>query len=201
MFLQRECCCIWLSGLGFQDLCLQGTKFFDIFQHLKPSFLLCGRFWEPVISVAGSAIENAPRMSSDARTHKQMHATSNFIYKIVNSNHVNKFHSCVPISSKSFTITHVVNFIQDETQTYGPIPSMSKLITKWQFQPYGPISFMWSSSSKWIIHAVKKNHGFHPSHLIFISHLIPYWHQCHACGKTQFPVKFIQYPLSRKWSV
>jgi hypothetical protein len=43
-------------------------------------------------------------------------------------------------------------------------------------------------------------HGFHPSHLIFISRLIPYWHQCHACGKTQFPVKFIQYPLSRKWS-
>jgi hypothetical protein len=44
-------------------------------------------------------------------------------------------------------------------------------------------------------------HGFHPSPLIFISHLRPYWHQCHACGKTQFPVKFIQYPLSRKWSV
>jgi hypothetical protein len=31
---------------------------------------------------------------------------------VVNSNHVNKFHSCVPISSKWFTITHVVNFIQ-----------------------------------------------------------------------------------------
>jgi hypothetical protein len=31
---------------------------------------------------------------------------------VVNSNHVNKFHSYVPISSKSFTITQVVNFIQ-----------------------------------------------------------------------------------------
>jgi hypothetical protein len=51
-------------------------------------------------------------------------------------------------------------------------------------------------------HTCSQNlHGFHPSHLIFISRLIPYWHQCHACGKTQFPVKFIQYPLSRKWSV
>jgi len=47
----------------------------------------------------------------------------------------------------------------------------------------------------------KKIHGFHPSHLIFIWRLILYWHQWHACGKTQFPIKFIQYPLSRKWSV
>jgi hypothetical protein len=31
---------------------------------------------------------------------------------VVTSNHVNKFHSYVPISSKSFTITYIVNFIQ-----------------------------------------------------------------------------------------
>jgi hypothetical protein len=58
-----------------------------------------------------------------------------------------------------------------------------------------------TSSTIWpnFIHAIKfiqmyhpcsqKFHGFHRYHLIFISRLIPYWHQCHACGKTQFPVK------------
>jgi hypothetical protein len=119
-----------------------------------------------------------------------------------------QFQSCEQVS---FMCSHFIQVIyyhsccqfhpRDETQTYGPIPYMSKFIEKQQVQPYGPISFMWSSSSKCIIHVVKKFMDFIHLTWIFISRLKPYWHQCHACGKTQFPVKFIQYPLSRKWSV
>jgi hypothetical protein len=65
-----------------------------------------------------------------------------------------KYTLSIPIMWTSFI--HVFQFHpRDETQTYGPIPSMSKFIAKRQVQPYGPISFMWSSSSKCIIHVVK----------------------------------------------
>jgi hypothetical protein len=73
-----------------------------------------------------------------------------------------QFQSCEQVSFMCSNFIQVIYYCsccqfhpRDETQTYGPIPSMSKFIEKQQVQPYGSISFMWSSSSKCIIHVVK----------------------------------------------
>ncbi len=90
---------VWLSGPGFQDLDRRtdiGHRKLSILRssYLFPVTFLCvhrhfslrpvvgvmaaGSRWS-VISMAGFAIENAPRTSSDERTHAQ---TSDWIYMI-----------------------------------------------------------------------------------------------------------------------
>jgi hypothetical protein len=115
------CCCIWLSGLGSQDLGFKTQTDRHWVSgpgrtHAHVGVMVADSRWSIIFvadsatknaprtssDVTGSTIENAPRTSSNARTHR----LSDFIYSIDRLEFSLK---CCPVGfhSHSFLVLHL----------------------------------------------------------------------------------------------